>query len=161
MKNSGTLRITTPTEREVVVTRVFDAPRSLVFDAWTRPELLKRWLEAPGRSMAICEIDLKVGGAYRFLWRGPNKKDVGMYGLYREIVRPERLVRTESWEDWDAGESLVTVVLEERGGKTTFTETVLFPSREVRDSVLESGLQQAAAENFDRLAAHLATIRNA
>jgi uncharacterized protein YndB with AHSA1/START domain len=161
MKNSGTLRITTPTEREVVVTRVFDAPRSLVFDAWTRPELLKRWLEAPGRSMAICEIDLKVGGAYRFLWKGPNKKDVGMYGVYREIVRPERLVRTESWEDWDAGESLVTVVLEERGGKTTFTETVLFPSREVRDSVLESGLQQGAAENFDRLAAHLATIRNA
>jgi len=78
MKNSETLKITTPTEREVVLTRVFDAPRSLVFDAWTKPDLLQRWLEAPGRSMAICEIDLKVGGAYRFLWRGPNRKDVGM-----------------------------------------------------------------------------------
>jgi uncharacterized protein YndB with AHSA1/START domain len=160
MKTSDTLRITTPTERDVVVTRVFDAPRRLVFDAWTRPELLKRWLEAPGRSMVVCDIDLKVGGVYRFLWRGPNRKDVGMHGIYRDIVRPERVVRTESWEDWDAGESLVTMVLVEHDGKTTFTETVLFPSREVRDAVLESGLKQSATENFDRLAAFLASLPN-
>jgi len=160
MKASETLRIATPTERKVVVTRVFDAPRSLVFDAWTRPELLKRWLEAPGRSMVVCDVDLKVGGAYRFLWRGPKGKDVGMCGVYREIARPERVVRTESWEDWDAGESLVTMVLVEHDGKTTFTEIVLFPSREVRDAVLESGLKQSATENFDRLAAFLASIPN-
>lgn len=157
MKNEGTLQITTPTEREVVLTRVFDAPRSLVFDAWTKPELLVRWLVAPGRSMVICEIDLKVGGAYRFVWRGAGRKDVGMRGVYHEITPPELLVRTESWEDWDAGESLVTTVLEERDGRTTLKETVLFPSREVRDTVLESGLKHGAEENFGRLDEYLAS----
>ena len=153
-----TLQVTTPTEREVVLTRVFNAPRSLVFAASTQCELLKRWLLAPGRSLEICEIDLQVGGAYRFVWRGPGKKDVGMHGVYREVVRPARFVRTEAWEDWDAGESLVTTVLVEEGGKTTLTTTSLFPSQEVRDAVIKAGLKHGASESFDKLADYLASV---
>ena len=104
MNTTEDVKISTPTDREVVVTRTFDAPRTLVFDAYTQPELLKRWYGAPGRSLVVCEIDLRVGGAYRFLWRGEGKSDVGMRGVHREVARPERLVRTERWEDWDAGE---------------------------------------------------------
>lgn len=129
MNAADTVTISTPSDREVVVTRTFDAPRTLVFDAYTQPELLKRWYGAPGRSLVVCEIDLRVGGAYRFLWRGPGKKDVGMHGVHREVVRPERLVRTETWEDWDAGEILETTVLAERAGVTTLTTTGLYPSR--------------------------------
>lgn len=107
------------------MTRAFDAPRSLVFDALIRPELLERWLAAPGRSLAVCEIDFRVGGAYHFVWRGPGKTDVGTRGVYREIVPPERIVNNEAWEDWDAGEMLVTTQLAEVGGKTLLTSTVL------------------------------------
>ncbi len=155
---TNTVQLTTPTDREIVLTRVFDAPRELVFDASTKPELLKRWMAAPGRSLEVCEIDLKVGGAYRFVFRGPGRKDVGMRGVYREVARPERVVRTESWEDWDAGETLVTIVLVEHGGQTTLTTTVCFPSQDVRDAVLKSGIERGAAENFDRLAECLAEI---
>lgn len=159
---TATAELTTPSEREIVLTRVFDAPRSLVFDAATKPELLKRWLTAPGRSMTVCEVNLKVGGAYRFVWSdsgktGSGKKDVGMRGVYREILPPERVVRTEAWEDWDAGETLVTTVLLEECGRTRLTITVLFPSQEVRDAVLNSGIRQGAAENFDKLAEVLAS----
>ena len=121
-KNAGTLQITTPSEREITMTRVFDAPRSLVFDAWTKPELLKRWLGVRGGwSMAVCEVDLKVGGTFRFVWRkGSDGTEMGMGGVYREIVRPERLVNTESFDNpWYAGEALDTMVLVERGGRTT------------------------------------------
>ena len=92
MSTTEDVTISTPTDREVVVTRMFDAPRTLVFDAYTQPELLKRWYGAPGRSLVVCEIDLRVGGAYRFLWRGEGKSDVGMRGVHREVVRAERLV---------------------------------------------------------------------
>jgi uncharacterized protein YndB with AHSA1/START domain len=152
MTGAESLQITTPTDREVVLTRVFNAPRRLVFDALTRPELLRRWLTAPGRSLEICEIDLRVAGAYRYVFRGPGKKDVGLRGVYREIVPPERLATAETWEDWDAGETLATTVLTEQDGKTTFTVTMLFPSQEVRDTVLKSGLERGASENYDKLA---------
>jgi len=158
MKDAGTLKVTTPTERELVMTRVFDAPRSLVFDALTKPELLKRWYGARGWSLVVCEIDLKVGGAWRFVTRRPDGKQIGQRGVYREIVRPERLVNTESWEDWNPGEVLVTTVLVEQGGETTFTSTLLFPSQEVRDTLLESGMTSGAAETYDRLAEYLASI---
>jgi len=151
MDTAEEVRIATPTDREVVVTRTFDAPRTLVFDAYTQPQLLKRWFGAPGRSLVVCEIDLCVGGAYRFLWRGEGKADVGMRGVHREVVRPERLVRTETWEDWDAGEIIETAVFAERGGKTTLTSTGLYPSREVRDAVLKAGLEKGTRETFGRL----------
>jgi uncharacterized protein YndB with AHSA1/START domain len=158
MTNTGTVQIITPTERETVLTRVFDAPRNLVFDAWTKPELLKLWYGPRGWSLAVCEIDLRVGGAFRFVSHRADGKDIGQFGVYREIVPPERLVYTEKWEDWDVGEVLVTTVLVEQGGKTTLTSTMLYPSQEVRDKILKSGLERGAAETYDRLAEYLASI---
>lgn len=161
MKNTGALKVTTPSEREIAMTRVFDAPRSLVFDAWTKPELLKRWLGVRGGwSFAVCEVDLKVGGAYRFVWRGPDGTEMGMGGVYREIVRPERLVATEKFDDpWYEGEALDTTVLVEKRGKTTVTTTVLYASREVRDAVLKSPMERGMAESYDKLAELLGSTR--
>jgi uncharacterized protein YndB with AHSA1/START domain len=157
MKNTGTLQVTTPTEREIVLTRVFDAPRRLVFDAFTKPELLKRWFGPRGWSLVVCEVDLKVGGKWRFVLRGPDGKDMGMSGVYREIMAPDRSVHTESFDDFP-GESLVTTVLVEDRGRTTLTATVLYPSQEVRDAVIKSGMEHGAAETYDKLAEYLASI---
>src|SRR5262249_11769794 len=121
-------------------------------------ELLKRWYGPKGWSLEVCEIDLKVGGAWRFVVRRPDGKAIGQRGVYREITHPERLVNTERWDDWDPGETLATTVLAQRDGKTTLTSTLLFPSREVRDTVLKSGLEHGAAENYNKLAELLATI---
>jgi uncharacterized protein YndB with AHSA1/START domain len=141
------------------MTRVFDAPASMVFDAWTKPELLKRWLGVRnGWSFAVCEVDLKVGGAYRFVWRGPDGAEMGMGGVYREIVQPERIVATEKFDDpWYAGEALDTMVFVEQDGKTTVTTTVLYESQEVRDAVLESGMDRGVAESYDKLDEYLAS----
>jgi uncharacterized protein YndB with AHSA1/START domain len=160
MNTTEEVKISTPTDREVVVTRTFDAPRTLVFDAYTQPELLKRWYGAPGRSLVVCEIDLRVGGAYRFLWRGEGRKDVGMNGVHREVARPERLVRTERWEDWDAGEIIETVTFTEHAGRTTLTSTGLYPSRDVRDAVLKAGLENGTRETFGRLADTLSKLQS-
>lgn len=151
MKNTGTLQVTTPSEREIVLTRVFNAPRHLVFDAFTKPELLKRWFGPRGWSLAVCEVDLKVGGTFRFVMRGPDGTQMGMRGVYREIVPPERSVHTESFDDYP-GESQVTTVLVEEGGKTTLTATVLYASQEIRDAVIKSGMEHGAAESYDKLA---------
>ncbi len=152
-------RIATPTDREVVMTRSFDAPRALVFDALTRPELLKRWYGPDGWSMVVCDVDLKVGGAWRFVSRRPDGKQIGQHGVYQEVSRPERLVNTESWEDWDPGETLVTTVLSETDGRTTLTGTVRFPSREVRDMILKSGLEHGANEGYEKLDQVLVEMR--
>ena len=157
MKNTGTLKVTTPTEREIVMTRVFDAPRSQVFDAFTKPELLKRWFGPRGWSLVVCEVDLKVGGTFRFVLRGPDETDMGMRGVYREIVPPERSVHAESFDGYP-GESVVTAVLVERGGKTALTATVLYPSQEVRDAVINSGMEHGAAESYDKLEEVLASF---
>jgi uncharacterized protein YndB with AHSA1/START domain len=151
MKNTGTLEVTTPTDREIVLTRVFDAPRRLVFDAFTKPELLKRWFGPRGWSLIVCEVDLRVGGTFRFVMRGPDGKEMGMRGIYREIAAPERSVHTESFDDYP-GESQVTTVLVEQGGRTTLTATVLYPSQEIRDMVIKSGMEHGAAESYDKLA---------
>jgi uncharacterized protein YndB with AHSA1/START domain len=158
MKNTGELEVTTPTEREIVISRAFDAPRSLVFDALTKPELLKRWYGPRGWSLVICEIDLKVGGAFRFVSRRADGKDIGQRGVYREIAPPKRLVNTEWWEDWNPGESLVTTVLKDVGGRTILTSTMHFPSQEVRDTLIKSGMTSGAAETYDKLAECLASI---
>ena len=159
MKNSGNLIVTTPTDREIVMTRGFDAPRRLVFDAVTKPELVKRWLGVFGSwSLEVCEIDLKVGGTYRYLWRGANGVEMGMRGVYREIVRPERLVCTEVFDvPWYEGEALDTMVLVEQDGKTTLTTTVRYASKMVRDAVLESGMKGGVAASYDKLADVLAS----
>jgi uncharacterized protein YndB with AHSA1/START domain len=159
MTNIGLLEVTTPSDREIAMTRVFNAPARLVFDAWTKPELIKRWLGVrAGWMMAVCEVDLKVGGAYRFVWRGPDMT-MGMRGLYREVVRPERLVSTEVFDDpWYEGEAVDTIVLVERDGNTTVTTTVRYASREVRDAVIKSGMATGVAEGYDKLAELLASI---
>ena len=151
MKNTGTLKVTTPSDREIVLTRVFDAPRHLVFDAFSKPELLKRWFGPRGWSLEVCDVDFKVGGGFRFVLRGPDGKQMGMRGVYREIVPPERSVHMESFDDYP-GESQVTAVFVEQGEKTTMTATVLYPSKEVRDAVIKSGMEHGAAETYDRLA---------
>src|SRR6266852_3680857 len=150
MENAGTFRVTTPTEREIAMTRVFDAPRRLVFDAFTKPELVTRWLLGPpGWSMPVCEIDLRVGGAYRYVWRHVNGKEMGMGGVYREIVPQERLVCTELFDEaWYPGESLITTLL----------STMLYESQEARDAVLKSGMERGVAASYDRLAELLASL---
>lgn len=159
VKNMGKLQVTTPSEREIAMTRVFDAPRSLVFEAWTKPELLKRWLGVRGGwTFAVCEVDLRVGGSYRFVWRGPTGAEMGMGGIYREIVRPERLVATEKFDEpWYEGEALDTTTFVERGGKTTATTTVRYASQEVRDAVLKTPMLTGVAESYDKMAEVLAS----
>ena len=156
MKNTGTLKVTTPTDREIVMTRVFDAPRRMVFDAFSKPELLKRWFGPRGWSLVVCDVDLRVGGGFRFVMRGPDGKEMGMRGVYREIMPPERSVHMESFDDYP-GESQVTALFVEQDGKTTLTATVLYPSKEVRDIVIKSGMEHGAAESYDKLAEVLAS----
>ena len=157
-KNSGTLKVTTPSDREVAMTRVFDAPRRLVFKAWTTPELMKRWLYGPEEwRLAVCEFDMRVGGKVRFEWRDRDGKSMGLSGVCREVVAPERLVFTEVWdEDWTGGETLVTMVFTEDAGKTTVTQTVLYSSQAARDGALKTGMEHGAAMSYDRLAESVA-----
>jgi uncharacterized protein YndB with AHSA1/START domain len=159
MKNTGTLQVATPTEREIVVTRVFDAPRRLVFEAWTNPRHLPRWMLGPeGWTMPVCEIDLRPGGAWHFVWRRSDGTEMEMRGVYREITPPERLVSTESWGgDWP--ETLNTLILSEEGGKTTSTVTILYPSKEARDAALKTGMKEGMSQSFDRLNEYLASLR--
>ena len=126
MRNSETFKITTRGDRELVMTREFDAPRHLVFDAFTKPELVRRWLLGPdGWSMPVCEIDLRVGGSYRYVWRHASGNEMGMGGVFREIVPPERIVSTEKFDHaWYPGEAVGTIVLTEHAGKTTLTQIV-------------------------------------
>ena len=148
------LIVTTPSDREIVMTRDFDAGRELVFNAYTMPELLKKWLLGPpGWTMPICDIDLRVEGRYRYVWRNSDGTEMGMGGVFREIVRPERIVATQLFdEDWTGGEALSTVVLTEvPGGTTRLTNTILYSSREARDASLKTGMEQGMAASFDSL----------
>src|SRR5712691_7971680 len=154
-KTSSALTVTTPTERQIVMTRVFDAPRRLVFEAMTKPEHLVRWFGPHGWTLAVCQIDFRPGGAWRFVLRGPDGRDMGMRGVYQEITPPERFVSTESFDDYP-GESLNTLILSEKDGKTTFTITVRYASQEIRDTVIKSGMEHGAAECYDKLAEMLA-----
>jgi uncharacterized protein YndB with AHSA1/START domain len=151
MKNTGTLQVTTPSDRESVVTRVFDAPRHLVFDAFTKADLLNRWFGPRGWSLIVCEVDLRVGGGFRFVMRRADGREMGMSGVYREIVPPERVVHIEKFDDYP-GETQVATVLVEHAGKTTLTATLLYPSQEARDAVVKSGMEHGAAETYDELA---------
>ena len=147
------LKITTQGDRELVMTREFDAPRKLVYDAHTKPELVKRWLLGPdGWSMPICEMDVRVGGKYRWVWRNnTDAKEMGMGGTYREVKAPERLVATERFDEaWYPGEALNTLVLVEKAGRTTLTQTNQYESREARDAVIKSAMKGLVA-SYDRL----------
>jgi uncharacterized protein YndB with AHSA1/START domain len=160
MANLGELKVAANGEREIVMTRVFDAPRELVFSAMTKPELLQRWLLGPdGWSMPVCEVDLKVGGKYRYVWRNiASGAEMGMGGVYREIVAPERIVATEKFEEASSGEALNTLILSEQAGKTTLTQTISCESREMRDAILKSGMEKGVAASYTRLDDVLASM---
>jgi uncharacterized protein YndB with AHSA1/START domain len=151
--NSDTFTITTPSDREITITRLFDAPRHLVFEAMTKPEHVRKWWgNLDDRySVTVCEIDLRVGGAWRFVGRGPEGQIPAFYGVYREIDAPGRLVYTEIFEPYPDVESVVTQSLSEDAGKTRLTVTSIYPSREVRDMVLKTGMEKGAALSYDRL----------
>jgi uncharacterized protein YndB with AHSA1/START domain len=158
--DTGKLIVTTPSGREIAMTRVFNAPRKQVFDAWTKPELVRRWLLGPpGWTMPVCEIDLRVGGAYRFEWLGQDGTRMGMGGVYREIVIPERIVNTQLFDvDWTGGETLGTLLFTEQGGKTTLTNSVLYSSREARDAALRTRMAEGVEAGYARLDEILPTI---
>ena len=155
---TAALKFASQGEREIVVTQTFDAPREKVYDAWTRPELLQRWLYGPEEwRLAVCEIDLRVGGAARFVWRHEDGREMGMSGVYREVAPPERLAFTEIWdEDWTGGEVLVTLAFAEHDGTTMMRQTMLYSSRDARDAGLATEMEQGMALSYDRLAKLLA-----
>ena len=151
-RNSGSFQVTTPSEQEICMTRLFDAPRHLVFEAMTKPEHVKRWWGrlGEGYSVSVCEIDLRLGGKWRFVNRHP-KGEVAFRGEYREITPPSRLVFTEVMEPYPEPGSIVTAVFTEEGDKTRLTVTARYPSKEVRDMVNSSGMTRGAAISYDRL----------
>jgi uncharacterized protein YndB with AHSA1/START domain len=156
MTENITVTITTPSDREAVVTREFDAPAALVFEAITNPDLIKRWYGPPG-SLDSCESDPRVGGSWRFAFTVGGKQ-MAKYGVYTEMEPPHRFARTERFEGWDIGEALMTVELVERHGKTTMTQRLLYPTQEVRDLVMKTGLTpQAMSAFYERLDTLLAS----
>jgi uncharacterized protein YndB with AHSA1/START domain len=154
------MTLTTPSEREIVITRVFNAPRALVFETYTKPELIKRWAGGYyGWELVECEVDLRVGGAWRWLLRNAEGAEMGFGGVYREVVVSERLVSTEVYDQpWYPGEGLRTIDLTEEQGQTTLTMTLLHESKEARDMVIASGMDAGMEVGFVRLAELLATL---
>ena len=151
-RNSDTFNVTTPSDREIRMSRLFDAPRRLVFEAMSKPEHIREWWGrlGDGYSVPVCEVDLRPGGRWRFVNRHPHG-EAAFHGVYREIAPPERIVFTEIFEEFPDTESVVTAVLTEENGKTRLTATVAYPSREVRDAVVNSGMAKGAAISYDRL----------
>ena len=159
MKERNKLTLTTPNDRDVVMIRVFDAPRALVFEAMSKPEYVRRWLLGPpGWEMAKCDIDHRVGGKFRYEWRHADGRSMGMGGTYQEIVAPERTVHLETMDGYPT-ESVVTGVLTEQGGKTTLTTTARFASKEVRDAVIKTGMEHGVVASYDRLDDVLGSMR--
>ena len=150
--NSESFKVTTPSDREIRMTRLFDAPRNLVFEAMSKPEHIRQWWGRLGDeySVPVCEVDLRPGGAWRFVNRHPKGEAV-FYGVYREIAAPERMVFTEIFEPFPDTESVVTAVLTEENGKTRLTVTAEYPSLQVRDMVLRTGMEKGAAISYDNL----------
>ena len=150
--NSETFEVTTPGEREIRMTRVFDAPRDLVFEAMSRPEHISRWWGrlGEGYSVPVCEVDLRVGGRWRFVNRHPNG-EVAFSGVYREVAPPDRVVFTEVMEPFPEPGSVITAVFTEEGGKTRLTATCVYDTAEIRDLLLQSGMEKGAALSYDRL----------
>lgn len=146
------LTVTTPSDREIQLTRVFDAPRRLVFEAFTHPEHVARWYGCRGYTCPVCEIDLRVGGSYRYVARGPEGEEFGVRGTYREIASPERLVCTETFHAFPDNEAVITMTLHEHEGKTMLSATIAYESSFVRDAVIASGMARGAGETYDRLA---------
>ena len=158
---ANTLQVSTPSDREIAMTRAFDAPRNLVFEAWTKPEHVRQWWGLRSSTMLVCEGDVRPGGSWRYVTREENGAEVPFTGVYQEITPPERLVYTEVYdvEPFNSGDPAVnTVTFTEEEGRTLVTITTVYPTREVRDFVLGTGMERGAAESYDQLADHLKTL---
>ena len=153
MPRLGPLEITTPTDREIAVRRRFHAPRHLVWTAYTKPDYLRKWLLGPpGWSLEVCEVDLRVGGRFRYVWKKDDGTEMGMGGEYRELVAPERIVATELFDqDWTGGTAVSTLTFAEAAGVTTLVNTILYASREARDGALKSGMDQGMEYGYSLL----------
>jgi uncharacterized protein YndB with AHSA1/START domain len=155
------MQVTTPSDREVVLTRAFDAPRELVFEAWTNPEHVRHWWGLRESTMLLCEADVRPGGSWRYVTTAQDGAEVPFTGVYQDVAPPERLVYTEMYdvEPFNSGDPAVnTVTFTPEEGGTLVTVTTVYPSKEVRDFVLSTGMEAGAAESYDRLAEHLTTL---
>jgi uncharacterized protein YndB with AHSA1/START domain len=155
--DSGTT-MTLPSDREIVLTRTFNAPRTLVWQAWTQPEHVSKWWGVQGLEITSCTIHLHVGGGYRYVLRGPDGAEYAFTGVYREVVPPERLVYTDSFEGMPDKAAVVTVTFAEQDGKTTLTSRSLYQSASDRDAHIQSGMEAGMRESMDQLAAHLQSL---
>jgi uncharacterized protein YndB with AHSA1/START domain len=149
--SSGTAKVTLPGDEQILITREFHAPKELVYKAWTTPELVRRWWHANRGEMTTCEIDLRVGGDWRYVMVTPDGFEVGFHGEYREIVPNERLVSTEVYEGMPDGEALDTLTLTEVDGRTTLEILVQHQSKEHRDAHIESGMEDGMQDAMDLL----------
>jgi len=149
--SSGHAKVTLPAANQILITREFDAPRHLVYRAWTTPELVRRWWHAGRGEMTVCEIDLRVGGSWRYVMVARGELEVGFHGTYREIVPDERLVSTEVYEGMPGAEALDTLTLSESGGRTTLAILVEHATREHRDAHIESGMEDGLQDAMDLL----------
>lgn len=150
------LEVTTPSDLEIVMTRLFDAPRRLVWEAMTKSELIRRWIYAPeGWQMTVCEGGMNVGDSFRWAWSHPDKKPaMAIWGENREIIPFERAVHTENMEIGDGipvGQLLASIELSDQGDKTFLRTTLLFPSKEARDAALASGMERGVAAGYEKL----------
>ena len=158
-QQSTTLTLTLPSEREIVMTRVFDAPRDLVFEAHSSCEHMSHWWGPRRLTLTVCEMDFRPGGAYRFVQRAPDGAEYAFRGKFREIVPPERIVWTFEFEGMPGHVSVETVTFTEQDGKTMLTATAVFDSVEDRDGMLQSGMEEGARETYDRLAEYLERLK--
>jgi len=162
-KGNHEVTVTLPSDREIVFTRMFDRPRHLLFDAWTKPEHLRKWWGCEGSSLTVCEIDLRPGGAWRLVMRMADGSDHPFHGTYREVVPNERLVYTECYDMPSIGSPqwLTTIHFEEFDGRTKFTHSILHKSLEVRDAHLQAGMEAGTVQTLNRLDRHVASITEA
>jgi uncharacterized protein YndB with AHSA1/START domain len=153
MAFAGPLTVTTPSDREIVITRAFDAPRHLVFACYTQPSLIRRWLNgAPGWTMPVCEFEPRVGGKYRYEWKSPDGYVMAMSGVIREIEPVERIVSAEIFdEDWTGGETVSTILLAETDARTTLTNTIVYASKQARDGALATPMAEGMEMSFTNL----------
>lgn len=160
MAGTNAFIVTKPSDAEITVTRIFDAPRALAFDAFTKPQMVKNWLLGHGDwPLVECRIDLRVGGAFRYVWRNAEKGECGVSGTYKEISPPARAVHTELFdEDWTGGERVFAAVFTENDGRTTVAVTVRYSARAARDGALETDMTSGWSAAYDRLDAYLPSL---
>jgi uncharacterized protein YndB with AHSA1/START domain len=154
-----TLDVSLPSDNEILMTRTFNAPRDVVWEAMTKPEHVRNWYGYREFTMPVCEMDVKIGGKWRYVSIAPNGDEIEFYGEYREIVPPERIVFTEIFAPFPDTESVVTSTFDEEDGVTTFRCRVWYPSKEVRDMVLGTGMEKGAALSYERLAEVIETLK--